>query len=329
MTVTRDELQDTARRVFTSGDFKLDPQKSWKQLSDLGYLMTKVPEEMGGLGLSNLELGAIHYEFGRALVPGPLVSQFAAIEALVSVEEFNGRTALLEQALEGSIIATSIVATQNRADPIIDADHASHLILAHADQLVLYTSDEGLKNLVSRQTWDETRRLFEVSFPPTSAGVIIAKGDKAAQIRERMHIAQLFALAGDSLGGADAVLTMTMDYLKARRQFDRPLALFQALKHRVADLRVALSTADALYWKRADHSTSLVEMGSLKAHACDVFKTIAEEAIQLHGGIGLTVEYPCHLFLKRAFLNAALCGDSDHWKQVAGQQNLDVSSRRH
>ena len=99
--------------------------------------------------------------------------------------------------------------------------------------------------------------------------------------------------------------TMTIDYLKTRRQFDRPLAMFQALKHRVADLKVEhrRGRGAALGARRVRRST-LAEMGALKALATRVYAEIAEEAIQLHGGIGLTQEHPCHLFLKRAFLNA-------------------------
>jgi alkylation response protein AidB-like acyl-CoA dehydrogenase len=112
---------------------------------------------------------------------------------------------------------------------------------------------------------------------------------------------------------------MTIDYLKTRRQFDRPLAMFQALKHRVADLKIAHSAAEALLWNRAIGAPTLAEIGALKAHCTTAYLRIAEETIQLHGGIGLTQEHPCHLFLKRAFLNCALGGDPDYWEEQAGR----------
>ena len=131
------------------------------------------------------------------------------------------------------------------------------------------------------------------------------------------------SLAADALGGANAVLDLTIDYLKLRKQFDRPLALFQALKHRVADCKVRIAAAEALLWERAGQADlTPVEAGALKALATQVYADVAEEAIQLHGGIGLTQEHPCHRFLKRAFLNRTLCGDVDHWTEQAGRDAL-------
>jgi alkylation response protein AidB-like acyl-CoA dehydrogenase len=99
--------------------------------------------------------------------------------------------------------------------------------------------------------------------------------------------------------------------------------MFQALKHRVADLKIALAAAQALFWSRASGDLSLARMGALKAHCTTTYRRIAEEAIQLHGGIGLTQEHPCHLFLKRAMLNCALAGDSDHWEEMAGRALME------
>jgi alkylation response protein AidB-like acyl-CoA dehydrogenase len=141
-------------------------------------------------------------------------------------------------------------------------------------------------------------------------------------LHDRISAFAQLALAADSLGGASELLVATVEYLKMRRQFDRPLALFQALKHRCADLKVGLSAAEALLWSRASSEATPLEMGAMKALATTTARRIAEEAIQLHGGIGLTEEHPCHRFMKRAFLNAALCGDADHWNEAAGRALL-------
>ena len=125
------------------------------------------------------------------------------------------------------------------------------------------------------------------------------------------------------------MLDLTVDYLKLRKQFDRPLALFQALKHRVADLKVKIAAAEALLWQRAGQADlSPVEAGALKALATQTYAEVGEEAIQLHGGIGLTQEHPCHLYLKRAFLNRTLCGDGDHWNEQAGRAALTTTTDR-
>ena len=110
--------------------------------------------------------------------------------------------------------------------------------------------------------------------------------------------------------------------IDTRNAYEVAIGTFQALKHRVADLKTWLVAADALFWSHASREATLAEMGALKAHACRVYADIAEESIQLHGGIGLTLEYYCHLFLKRAALNSALGGDADVWEEEAGRQAL-------
>ncbi|HMO67566.1 MAG TPA: acyl-CoA dehydrogenase family protein [Novosphingobium sp.] len=116
---------------------------------------------------------------------------------------------------------------------------------------------------------------------------------------------------------------MTIEYLGMRKQFDRPLAMFQALKHRCADLKTRIVAAEALLWNRANAAdATATDLGALKSHAAQVYQLVTEEAIQLHGGIGLTEEYQIHLFMKRALLNAQLCGGTEHWQEKAGRQAL-------
>ncbi len=99
--------------------------------------------------------------------------------------------------------------------------------------------------------------------------------------------------------------------------------MFQALKHRCADLKTQVVAAEALLWERAgDESASIADLGVTKALANDVYRMVVEEAIQLHGGIGLTEEHGCHLFMKRAMLNLQLSGGADHWREAAGRQAL-------
>jgi alkylation response protein AidB-like acyl-CoA dehydrogenase len=154
--------------------------------------------------------------------------------------------------------------------------------------------------------------------------LVLARGDAAQALAESVTLTGQIALAADALGGANALLDMTIEYLKLRKQFDRPLAMFQALKHRVADCKIKLAAAEALLWARAGQDgLGLVEAGGLRALATQAYADIAEEAVQLHGGIGLTQEYPCHLYLKRAFLNRELAGSVDDWNGVVGRAALE------
>jgi alkylation response protein AidB-like acyl-CoA dehydrogenase len=318
----RAELQDAARKAFGEDGLVPDAAKSWAAISDLGALMMAVPEELGGLGLGRAAEGAIHTELGRALVPGPAIAQMLVISALSAPEGWPGRDDLIARAMGGEMMTTSL-ALHGPLSAVPDADRASHILIVRPDRVAFHAVPTSASQ---RTTWDKTRRLFDVALDEAD-GLTLAQGEQAAVLAERLQSQLLLALAADSLGGASALVSLTIDYLKTRRQFDRPLALFQALKHRVADLKIALESADALFWARATGDATLVEIGAMKALATTTSVAIAEEAIQLHGGIGLTSEYHCHLFLKRALLNAALGGDADYWEEQAGRHALTGAAK--
>ncbi len=307
MSLNRAELQDVARQAFGNSGLVPNASTSWNQLVEMGFLGLTVPEARGGLGLGGEALAAVHYEFGRALVPGPMISQALVIEALAS----SGQQDLLDRALAGDKMIVGHVA--------IDADEASHILIEGGGAIQLVPRDAV--TISPQPAWDETRRLFAPI--DLGSGLRIAEGNAAHELANHLKSRLCLMLAADSLGGADAILDLTLDYLKTRKQFDRPLAMFQALKHRVADLKTRLVAAEALLWSRVkDEASDVAEMGALKAHACAVYRDIAEDAVQLHGGIGLTQEHHCHLFLKRAMLNCALGGDGDYWEEIAGRQSL-------
>jgi alkylation response protein AidB-like acyl-CoA dehydrogenase len=317
--IDRAELQDAARKAFGEGTLAPDAGKSWVTIAEMGWLMMAVPEERGGLGLGHEAEGVIHTELGRALVPGPAIAQMLVISALSAVDAPPWRDHLLAKAMGGEVTTMSL-SGRNPLTAVPDADRAGSILVVWPDRIALHPAPQSP---TPRKTWDETRRLFDVTLDETG-GLTLAEGVAATALADRLQAQLLLALAADSLGGAAAILDLTVDYLKTRRQFDRPLAMFQALKHRVADLKIRLEGADALFWSCATGEPSLVEAGALKALATATYCAIAEEAIQLHGGIGLTAEHHCHLFLKRALLNAALGGDADHWEEQAGRALMET-----
>jgi alkylation response protein AidB-like acyl-CoA dehydrogenase len=314
MTISREELRDAARKALGGDGLAPDATRSWEQLVEMGWFALTLPEDRDGLGLGAEALAAVHIELGRALVPGAAMGQMIAIEALAAAPDFSGRDDILAAAVAGERIALSLDLQRENADSCVaDADLAKRIMLLSEDRIML----APLASSTPRPTWDCGRRLFDVTITEPT---IIATGADAGRIHRQAQASLLLALSADSIGGAEAALEMTVEYLKTRRQFDRPLALFQALKHRVADMRIAVSAAEALLWNRAGRATGeLTDLAALKALATSTYLAVAEEAIQLHGGIGLTVEHPCHLFLKRAFLNAALGGSADHWNELVGK----------
>ncbi|MES2157983.1 MAG: acyl-CoA dehydrogenase [Pseudomonadota bacterium] len=314
MSMTRNELQDAAAKAFGGGDLTPDAADSWTLIADMGWLMMAVPDAQGGLGLGREAVGVIHQALGRTLVAGPAIAQMLVIEALSAA---GGQDDLLGRAMAGELMSASLA---EGLSAVPDADRASHVLRVDAGRVALLPM-AGLA-IMAQATWDKTRRLFDVD-AGDAAGIVLASGDAATALADRLSALRSIALAADCIGGADAALRLTIDYLETRRQFDRPLALFQALKHRVADMKTALVAAEALFWARAgDDAADAVAMGAMKAHAATVYRAIAEEAIQLHGGIGLTMEHPCHLFLKRATLNGVLGGDGDHWDEAMGRRML-------
>jgi alkylation response protein AidB-like acyl-CoA dehydrogenase len=131
------------------------------------------------------------------------------------------------------------------------------------------------------------------------------------------------ALAAEGIGGSEAVLALTIVYLEGRQQFGKPLASFQALKHRVADHRVRIVAGRqllqaAMAMAAAGEDLAASEASAAKAMICANYADCARDCIQLHGGMGFTAEQPAHLFLKRALLNETLYGDRAlHLKRAA------------
>lgn len=338
--IERAELHDAAQKAFPADQLKPDRAESWKLIAEMGWLLLPLPEDAGGLGLGRDASAAIHYELGKALATAPLLPALLTVQALAAADNMADQGDWIERLTAGELVTTNLlpgdVALTNPGalwlngtlPAVPDADMATHILVSTGGILALVPLDGDGVTVAERPLWDESRRLFDVTLAnhAVAPGLIVARGDKAQAIAERLEGELQLALAADCLGGAAAALAMTIEYLKTRKQFDRPLAMFQALKHRCADLKVQVVAAEALLWKRAtDDGASLVDLGALKALASDVYRMVAEEAIQLHGGIGLTEEHPIHLFMKRAMLNLQLGGSLDHWRERAGRQALTAA----
>lgn len=332
MMIERSELHDAARQAFGNEPILMPRDQAWPMVAELGWLLLPVPEDMGGLGLGLDSSAAIQFELGRVLGTAPMLPALMAIRALVAA----GKSELVERAAAGELITTSLVLKgvseaggklSGTLEGVPDADMASHLFLI-TEGLGLATLvplDAAGVTVTARETWDESRKLFDVALDGVAIdeALVLARGDAVPAISKAVKAEMLSGLAADSLGAAAAALDMSVEYLKTRRQFDRPLAMFQALKHRVADLKTQLEATTALLWSRtAGEAPRTAELGGLKAIATDVFRMVAEEAVQFHGGIGLTEEYPVHHYLKRALMNLQLGGSLDLWREAAGRAAL-------
>ena len=332
--IERSELHDAARQAFGNGDLKSPRDAAWQLAAELGWLLLPVPEDLGGLGLGLDSCAAIHFELGRVLGTAPLVPAMMTVRALSLATDLPDQEAWLARATGGELITTALVLKgvteadgrlSGTLQGVADADIATHVLVITEGLGLCTLVPMSATQIRERRMWDESRRLFDVTLNAVAVddALVLARGDAVKAISKAIKAEMLAGLAADSLGGAEAVLELTVEYLKTRRQFDRPLAMFQALKHRCADLKTHVEATKALLWTRTStEGVRTADLGSLKALASDVFRMVAEEAIQLHGGIGLTEEYPAHHFLKRAMLNLQLGGSLDLWREAAGRAAL-------
>ncbi|UUU20385.1 acyl-CoA dehydrogenase family protein [Streptomyces sp. DSM 40750] len=288
----------------------------WKLLADgMGLAGLLVPEEQGGQGATHREVAVVLEELGRAVAPVPfLTSAVVATEALLAGEAGD----LLGDLASGRKIGTLAVALNLPAGSaykvvrheggalhgeltgIADAAVAD-VLLVPADDGGLYAVDASAATVTPQVSLDLTRPLAKVVLDGAPGRLL---GDAEPAVRRALR-AGAALLASEQLGLAEWTLTETVRYLKERKQFNRPVGGFQALKHRLAQLwlevvnlrAAARNAADALATGSDDAD---VAVAVAQAFAAPVAVHAAEEALQLHGGIGMTWEHPVHLYLKRA-----------------------------
>ncbi|QGK70346.1 acyl-CoA dehydrogenase [Allosaccharopolyspora coralli] len=328
-----------------------DPEL-WRRLADdIGACGLAIPETYGGAGYTLVETGVAVEELGRMLSSAPLFgSAVVAAEALLA----SGDDAACKRALpgisDGSTIATLAWAEaahrwsttdcettavpdarrgwtlHGRKDFVLDAAHADLvLVVARTDAgLTLFELDPAVipDTRLDATTLDATRTLGGFDLREAPARLIGTTGG-AQPVLERVRDVAAAVLAAEQFGAAQRWLGETIEYTKVRTQFNRPIGSFQALKHRLADLYVAVESARsvsaAALWAVATHAPEAPEWAAMAKSWCsDTYADVAAEGIQLHGGIGVTWEHEAHLHLKRAHSSAALFGGPrDHRARLA------------
>jgi alkylation response protein AidB-like acyl-CoA dehydrogenase len=336
-----DQAPWTAVLARTESDEPYDP-KLWRALAtELGCAGLAVPEELGGAGASWREAAVVAEELGRAVAPVPyLGSAVIATAALLAAREQDltaelaagARTAALAvpfstppDAPYPATVTAQGGALTGTVRSVADAPPAD-VLLVPADG-GLYAVDAVDAAAVTRTpvvSLDMTRQLCDLEF--TAAPARLVTGGEAA-LRAGL-LTGAAVLASEQLGLAERCLEITVEYLKTRHQFGRPIGSFQGLKHRLADLWVAITQARSVARYAAacaagDDPDARVAAAVAQAHCSAVAVRAAEECVQMHGGIGFTWEHPAHLFLKRAKCTAIALGTPDRHRAVlAGLVNL-------
>jgi alkylation response protein AidB-like acyl-CoA dehydrogenase len=314
----------------------------WKGAAELGWLGTAVPEEYGGAGFGHLELALVAEEIGRALAPIPFSSSvYLATEALLLAGSDAQRKARLPQLVAGERVGTlawsekpgtvtpaSIQTTfakgrlRGTKAPVPDgADAGLAVVVAKgAGGLTLALADldaEGVRR-EKIESFDGSRPQARIHFEDAPAEALGTEGQGAALLEKLLDRAAVL-MAFEQVGAAARALEITREFTLGRYAFGRPVASFQAIKHRLADLWVAIELArsHAYYgaWALAGDEPELpIAACGARVSASDAFDLAATEMIQMHGGVGFTWEYDCHLFYRRSKLLGLALGSAREWR---------------
>ena len=304
---------------------------AWSALAqDLGLAGLLVPEAQGGAGASAREAAVVLEEIGRACTPVPfLTSAVVATSVLVRL----GDAELLPRLAAGDLTAVLLVRPTARTSGAsaftTDGDAVSGsittvglpadvLLVPVGDALYAVPTDGPGVAVAPVVSLDMTRPLAEVTLDGATGRLV---SDAARDAVDHGLLVGAGLLAAEQMGVADWCLEATIGYLKERRQFGRVVGGFQAIKHRLADLYAAVESARAASryaaaTLAADDPDQHVAVAVAQSYCADLAVRAAEEAVQLHGGIGMTWEHPAHLHLKRAKADQLLLGTPETHRQA-------------
>ena len=327
----------------------------WQQGAALGWTSLLVSEDQGGGSISGqglVDLTLIAHAFGGHAAPGPLAPT-NLVAAALDAEPGGGHGELLAGLLAGTCVASWCFGEPHPGDrlgqigltvridgdevvldgvkrPVESAGVATHLLVTGRTgegltQVVVPAGSPGLAIRPMRSV-DLTRRFDQVTFSavrlPRSA-VLGEAGGADREVERQLQLAVVMATA-ESVGAMQSVLDMTVEWAFDRYTFGRPLASYQELKHRFADMTMWLEASHAIsdaaaaaVASRASGSEALVS--AAKAYVDDYGAELIQDCIQIHGGIGLTFEHDLHLYLRRHTINRSLYGTAaDHRQRITG-----------
>ncbi|MEV0328111.1 acyl-CoA dehydrogenase family protein [Micromonospora echinospora] len=341
-------LRDSVRALLTThapwqrtltrvdGGEAYDPALWARLVGELGVAGLPVPEEHGGAGVGFREVAVVLEELGRAVAPVPFLgSAVLATRALLAC----GETRLLGRLAAGRCVATLVVpfgtAPGTRPDPVavstgpaltgrvagvVDAIPADVLLVPAGDGLYAVDARGPGVRRTPVVSLDVTRPLADVGFADAAARRVAAGATATGAVTDALT-AGAALLASEQVGVAQRCLDLAVAHVRTRHQFGRPVGSFQAVKHRLADVWVAVSQARAVARYAADclatgDPDTALAAALAQAYCGTVATTAAEVCVQAHGGLGFTWEHPTHLLLKRARSAAVAFGAADRHRAV-------------
>jgi alkylation response protein AidB-like acyl-CoA dehydrogenase len=343
------------RRLMESGDSY--DAALWKKIADLGWTALGIPEQYGGVG-TFLDLVVVLEEAGRALLPGPFFSTMGLAvpvileagseaqkkEALTVIASGSARATLAFTEPSGRWDASSVVlpAKQHsggwRLDGVKlfvpDAEVADYMVVVARSRgegesgITLFLVKDRPQGMTVKplETLDMTRRWSEVRFDgvQVDAAAVMGEPDKAWPALKRALDWATAALCAEMVGGVQKVLETSTEYAKTRHQFGKPIGIYQAVSHKLADMLVlSESGRSATYYAAwtvdADAPDRSLASSMAKAYVSDAYRKVAGDGIQVHGGIGFTWEHDMHLYFKRAKSSEVTLGDATYHRELVAQ----------
>lgn len=331
---------ETVRRVL-EGEEAYD-QKLWQGVGELGWLSTVIPENYGGLGLSYYELIVIAEELGRALAPIPFSSSvYLASEAIMrfgtdaqkqkwltklATGEAIGTFALGEGAGRPTAASLKTTAANSQLNgvkfPVPDGDVADLAVVVarddNGDGASLYLVELSAAHHSAVNTIDPSRTHAKLTFENTPAERLGAAGSGWSMTNQLLDRAAVL-FAWEQVGGSQAALEQAKNYAMERYAFGRPIAGFQAIKHKLANVYVknTLARSNCYYagWALAEEDAELpLAAATARVSATQAFYFASKENIQTHGGMGFTWEFDCQFFYRRAKLLSVNIGSESWWQ---------------
>ena len=323
----------------------------WQEMVNLGWSGILIPEEYGGFDFGMIGMGSIFEEMGKTLTPSPLFSTGVLGASLISLGgNDNQKQSLLPLIVEGKLTTALALEETNRHAPfsiateakkegdnfeisgektfVIDGHSANLIIVASrtegatddASGITLFLVDPDSKGVeITKTSMVDSRNAASIKFNKVivSQSEILGEQNNGAAVLEEVLDRAQIAISAEMLGNASQAFDLTLEYLKERKQFGAVIGTFQALQHRAAEmyseLELTKSSVIAACNAVDEKSNDLKRMASLaKFKAGETNYLVTNEAVQMHGGVGVTDEYDVGLFMKRARVTEQIFGNSEY-----------------
>ncbi|GAC1441047.1 MAG: acyl-CoA dehydrogenase family protein [Mycobacteriales bacterium] len=332
------------RAVYDHPDGDGDPAELWKAVGEQGWLAVLVPDKHDGIGLGLLDASVIAREFGAMTTPGPWLGTILAGEAIRLAGSDEQQAAWLPRIAAGEVKAAVALhvpgssPTPDNAAARADGDKLSGQLqlveYAHVADLLVVTAQDGLylvdpaEVTVSRcEALDRTTRSSTVDLSGAAGSRLVNSSPELVQdLLDRAAV----LVASDLVGIARKALTETVEYDKTRVQFGKPVGSFQAIKHDLADLHVAVTMAEhaatyAAYAVDQELPDKALAVSIAKSKASDTARKATSDMIQYHGGIGFTWEHDAHFYFKRSKRLEYAYGDAAQHRERIARLLLDTA----